>query len=192
MQIKSLSKPTCPLPLAFDTFSRLFKKELGISVSDYIREKKSHQKLRLPRLLCRFSTLTGTIYIPCLQIRVVLHREYISRMVNTDLMPVSSCCDSLSKSCSLQFVILSLTVVRRKNRCIHCVYLVAAIFAVVLKYSNLFLPFTFFLYCFHFALCYKLIVCPKTTAFMKSIRNLFAFTQRDKSLFLYFGKIHCL
>ena len=58
-----MSKPTCPLPLAFDTFSRLFKKELGISVSDYIREKKSHQKLRLPRLLCRFSTLTGTIYI---------------------------------------------------------------------------------------------------------------------------------
>lgn len=88
--------------------------------------------------------------------------------------------------------ILSLTVVRRKNRCIHCVYLVAAIFAVVLKYSNLFLPFTFFLYCFHFALCYKLIVCPKTTAFMKSIRNLFTFIQRDKSLFLYFGKIHCL
>ena len=40
--------------------------------------------------------------------------------------------------------ILSLAVVRRKNRCIHCVYLVAAIFAVVLKYSNLFLPFTFF------------------------------------------------
>ena len=89
-------------------------------------------------------------------------------------------------------ILLSLTVVRRKNRCIHCVYLVAAIFAVVLKYSNLFLPFTFFLYCFHFALCYKLIVCPKTTAFMKSIRNLFTFIQRDKSLFLYFGKIHCL
>ena len=89
-------------------------------------------------------------------------------------------------------IILSLTVVRRKNRCIHCVYLVAAIFAVVLKYSNLFLPFTFFLYCFHFALCYKLIVCPKTTAFMKSIGNLFTFIQRDKSLFLYFGKIHCL
>ena len=40
MQIKGMSKPTCPLPLAFDTFSRLFKKELGISVSDYIREKK--------------------------------------------------------------------------------------------------------------------------------------------------------
>ena len=83
-----MSKPTCPLQLAFDTFSRLFKKELGISVSDYIREKKSHQKLRLPRLLCRFSTLTGTIYIPCLQIRVVLHREYIPRMVNTDY----ACC----------------------------------------------------------------------------------------------------
>ena len=87
---------------------------------------------------------------------------------------------------------LSLTVVRRKNRCIPCVYWVIAIFVVVLKYSNLFLPFTFFLYCFHFALCYKLIVCPKTTAFMKGIRNLFAFIQRDKSLFLYFGKIHCL
>ena len=49
----------------------------------------------------------------------------------------------------------------------HWFYWGSAIFAVVLKYNNLFLPFTFFLYCFHFALCYKLIVCPKTTAFMR-------------------------
>ena len=88
--------------------------------------------------------------------------------------------------------ILSLTVVRRKNRCIPCVYWGSAIFAIVLKYSNLFLPFTFFLYGFHFAFCYKLIVCSKTTAFMKCIRNLFAFIQWDESLFLYFCKIHCL
>ena len=72
-------------------------------------------------------------------------------------------------------IILSLTVVRRKNRCIPCVYWVTAIFVIVLKYSNLFLPFTFFLYCSHFTLCYKLIVCPKTAGFMKIIRNLFSF-----------------
>ena len=89
-------------------------------------------------------------------------------------------------------IVLSLTVVRRKNHCILCVYWGSAIFAIVLKYSNLFLPFTFFLYGFHFAFCYKLIVCSKTTAFMKCIRNLFAFIQWDESLFLYFCKIHCL
>ena len=76
---------------------------------------------------------------------------------------------------NLASIILSLTVVRRKNRCIPCVYWVTAIFVIVLKYSNLFLPFTFFLYCSHFTLCYKLIVCPKTAGFMKIIRNLFSF-----------------
>ena len=71
--------------------------------------------------------------------------------------------------------ILSLTVVRRKNRCIPCDYWVTAISVVVLKYSNLIFPFTFLLYCSHFTLCYKLIVCPKTAGFMKIIRNLFSF-----------------
>ena len=72
-------------------------------------------------------------------------------------------------------MILSLTVVRRKNRCIPCDYWVTAISVVVLKYSNLIFPFTFLLYCSHFTLCYKLIVCPKTAGFMKIIRNLFSF-----------------
>ena len=71
--------------------------------------------------------------------------------------------------------LLSLTVVRRKNRCIPCDYWVTAISVVVLKYSNLIFPFTFLLYCSHFTLCYKLIVCPKTAGFMKIIRNLFSF-----------------
>jgi len=83
--------------------------------------------------------------------------------------------DIIGKTQYNEHIILSLTVVRRKNRCIPCIYWVTAIFFVVLKYSNLFLPFTFFLYCSHFTLCYKLIVCPKTAGFMKIIRNLFSF-----------------
>ena len=110
----------------------------------------------------------------------IIHR-WSETPCTIDLQKVNICC-----------TILSLTVVRRKNRCIPCVYWGSAIFAIVLKYSNLFLPFTFFLYGFHFAFCYKLIVCSKTTAFMKCIRNLFAFIQWDESLFLYFCKIHCL
>ena len=69
--------------------------------------------------------------------------------------------------------ILSLTVVGRKNRCIPYIYWAAAIFIVVSNYSNLFLPFAFFLDCSHFTLGYELIVRPKTAGFVKSIRNLF-------------------
>ena len=69
--------------------------------------------------------------------------------------------------------ILSLTVIGRKNRCIPCVYWATAIFVVVLNYSNLFLPFAFFLDCSHFTLGYELIVRPEIAGFVKSIRNLF-------------------
>lgn len=69
--------------------------------------------------------------------------------------------------------ILSLTVVGRKNRCIPYIYWAAAIFIVVSNYSNLFLPFAFFLDCSHFTFGYELIVRPETAGFVKSIRNLF-------------------
>lgn len=71
------------------------------------------------------------------------------------------------------FIILSLTVVGRKNRCIPYIYWAAAIFIVVSNYSNLFLPFAFFLDCSHFTFGYELIVRPETAGFVKSIRNLF-------------------
>ena len=87
-------------------------------------------------------------------------------------------------------IIPSLTVIRRKNCCIFCIYWAAAIFTVVLNYSNLFLPFTFFLDCSHFTFSYELIVCPETAGFMKVIRNLFPPIQRDESLLLYPGEIH--
>ena len=85
----------------------------------------------------------------------------------------------------------SLTVVGRKNRCIPCVYWATAIFAIVLNYSNLFLPFAFFLDCSHFTFGYELVVCPETAGFMKIVRNLFPPIQRDEPLLLYPGKIHC-
>ena len=84
----------------------------------------------------------------------------------------------------------SLTVVGRKNRCIPCVYWATAIFAVVLNYSNLFLPFAFFLDCSHFTFGYELVVCPETAGFMKIIRDLFPSIQWNESLLLYPGKIH--
>ena len=87
-------------------------------------------------------------------------------------------------------IILSLTVVGKKNRCIPCVYWAAAIFVVVLNYSNLFLPFAFFLDCSHFTFGYELVVCPETAGFMKSIRDLFTSIQWDEPLLLYPGKIH--
>lgn len=66
-------------------------------------------------------------------------------------------------------IILSLTVVGRKNRCIPCIYWATAIFAVVSDYSNLFLPLAFFLDRSHLTLSHELIVCPKTTGLMKVI-----------------------
>ena len=71
------------------------------------------------------------------------------------------------------YMILSLTVDGRKNRCIPCIYWAAAIFAVVADYSNLFLSLTFFLNRSHFTFGYELIVRPETTGFMKIIRGLF-------------------
>ena len=86
--------------------------------------------------------------------------------------------------------ILSLTVVRRKNRCIPCVYWDTTIFALVANYSNLFLSLTLFLDCSHFTFGYELVVCPETESFMKIIRDLFPPIQWDEPLFLYSGKIH--
>ena len=87
-------------------------------------------------------------------------------------------------------ILPSLTVKRRKNRCIPCVYWATAIFVVVLNYSNLFLPFAFFLDCSHFTFGYELVVRPETAGFMKIIRNLFPPVQWYEPLFLYPGKIH--
>ena len=87
-------------------------------------------------------------------------------------------------------IILSLTVVGGKNRCIPCVYWATAVFTVVSNYSNLFLTFAFFLDCSHFTFGYELVVCPETAGFMKIIRDLFPLVQWDESLLLYPGKIH--
>ena len=70
-------------------------------------------------------------------------------------------------------IIPSLTVDETKNRCIPCVYWVTAIFVVVMKYSNLFFPFAFFLNCSHFAFGYELIISSETAGFMKIICNSF-------------------
>ena len=88
-------------------------------------------------------------------------------------------------------MILSLTVSKRKNRCIPCAYLGTAIFIVVIEYCNLFPSFTLFLNCFHFTFGYELIVCSKSTSFMKIICNGLAFICRNKSLFLNLDKIYC-
>ena len=69
----------------------------------------------------------------------------------------------------------SLTVDETKNRCIPCVYWVTAIFVVVMKYSNLFFPFAFFLDRSHFALGYELIISSEAADFMKIICNDFPF-----------------
>lgn len=91
----------------------------------------------------------------------------------------------------LNAIILSLTVSKRKNRCIPCAYLGTAIFIVVIEYCNLFPSFTLFLNCFHFTFGYELIVCSKSTSFMKIICNGLAFICRNKSLFLNLDKIYC-
>lgn len=90
-----------------------------------------------------------------------------------------------------EHIILSLTVSKRKNRCIPCAYLGTAIFIVVIEYCNLFPSFTLFLNCFHFTFGYELIVCSKSTSFMKIICNGLAFICRNKSLFLNLDKIYC-
>ena len=77
--------------------------------------------------------------------------------------------------CIFLDIIPSLTVSKRKNRCIPCIYWVAAIFAVVTKYSNLFPSFTFFLDSSHFTFGYVLIIGSKATGLMKIIRNSFPF-----------------
>ena len=73
----------------------------------------------------------------------------------------------------IRVIIPSLTVRKRKNRCIPHVYWVIAIFAVVADYSNLFFSFAFFLNISHFTFCYELIICSETTDVMKIIRDCF-------------------
>lgn len=70
-------------------------------------------------------------------------------------------------------IIPSLTVKRRKNRCIPYVYWATAIFVVVADYSNLFFSFAFFLNISHFTFCYELIICSETADVMKIIRDRF-------------------
>ena len=72
-------------------------------------------------------------------------------------------------------MIPSLTVKKRKNRCIPCVYWGTAIFVVVMKYSNLFFSFAFFLDRSHFAFGYELIISSEAAGFMKIISNGFPF-----------------
>ena len=68
-------------------------------------------------------------------------------------------------------MIPSLTVAEIKNRCIPCVYWGTAIFVVVMKYSNLFFSFAFFLDRSHFAFGYELIISSEAAGFMKIICN---------------------
>ena len=69
----------------------------------------------------------------------------------------------------------SLTVIKRKNRCILCIYWDSAIFSVVTEYSNLFPSFTFFLNCSHSTFCYEFTIGSKATDIMKIICNVFSF-----------------
>ena len=69
----------------------------------------------------------------------------------------------------------SLTVSKRKNRCISCIYWAVAIFFVVANYSNLFFSLTFFLNCPHFTFGYELIIGAEATDLMKVICDSFPF-----------------
>ena len=71
----------------------------------------------------------------------------------------------------ISYAIPSLTVAEIKNRCIPCVYWGTAIFVVVMKYSNLFFSFAFFLDRSHFAFGYELIISSEAAGFMKIICN---------------------
>ena len=71
------------------------------------------------------------------------------------------------------YTIPSLTVDRRKNRCIPCIYWAAAILSSVTNFGNLFLPLTFFLDRPHLAFGYELVVRPETAGLMKIIRDPF-------------------
>ena len=71
-------------------------------------------------------------------------------------------------------IILSLTVVRRKNHCIPCVYWGSAIFAIVLKYSNC----KYFFY-------YSTVKLPSWKLARKSTQIFFIFT----SLQTFFNRV---
>lgn len=95
------------------------------------------------------------------------------------------------RSIFLKYMLLSLTVGKRKNRCIPCIYWATAIFGLATKYSNLFPPFTLFLNIFHFTFRYKLIIRSKAASIMKRICYRLSFVCWDKALFLNLNKIHC-
>ena len=76
---------------------------------------------------------------------------------------------------ALHDIIPSLTVIKRKNRCILCIYWDSAIFSVVTEYSNLFPSFTFFLNCSHSTFCYEFTIGSKATDIMKIVCNVFSF-----------------
>ena len=67
---------------------------------------------------------------------------------------------------------------------------VVALRALYLKYSNVLSSLTFFLNLFHFAFCYKLIVCTETTYIMKLIGEPLTFIYRYKALLFYIGKLY--
>lgn len=80
-------------------------------------------------------------------------------------------CEEYLTADRIKYIIPSLTVDKRKNRYIPCICWAVAIFTAVTKYSNLFLPFTFFLDCSHFTFGYELIIGTETTDLMKGIRD---------------------
>ena len=83
--------------------------------------------------------------------------------------------DNINWNGTIKSIFLSLTFLKRKNRYNPCIYWSIAIFAIVIDYSNLFVPFAIFLNCSYFALRYKLIIRSESTDFMQVISNGFSF-----------------
>lgn len=93
-------------------------------------------------------------------------------MLIISIYGISTTCADMFLTVILKFCIIpSLTVAEIKNRCIPCVYWGTAIFVVVMKYSNLFFSFAFFLDRSHFAFGYELIISSEAAGFMKIICN---------------------
>ena len=76
-------------------------------------------------------------------IKKITREKGEEKLKTTPLDPLHKC-TVLTNYQNIGIIIPSLTVRKRKNRCIPCIYWGAAIFSVVSNYSNLFLPLTFF------------------------------------------------
>lgn len=76
---------------------------------------------------------------------------------------------------TVSVIIPFLTVGKRKNRCIPCIYWGTAIFCFVTKYSILFSSFAFFLNVLHFTFGYKLIISTEPAGLVKCICYSFSF-----------------